>query len=46
MENMSEFFVAMLSAIADFLGSDPVIYVFGLVCLCMIVKIIKNIISI
>lgn len=46
MENMSEFFVAMLNAIADFLGSDPVVYVFGLVCLCIIVKIIKNIITI
>lgn len=46
MENMSEFFVAMLNAIADFLGSEPVIYVFGLVCLCIIVEIIKNIISI
>lgn len=45
MENMTEFFAAMLGAIADFLGSDPIIYVFGLVCLCMIVKIIKNIIS-
>lgn len=45
MENMSTFFKEMLGAIADFLGSEPVIYIFGLVCLCMIVKVFKDIIS-
>ncbi len=45
MENMTAFFTAMLNALADFLASDPVIYIFGLVCLCIIVKIFKEIIS-
>lgn len=45
MENMTAFFTVMLHAIADFLGSEPVIYVFGLVCLCIVVKVFKDIIS-
>lgn len=45
MENMTTFFTAMLNAIADFLAADPVIYIFGLVCLCLIVKVFKEIIS-
>lgn len=45
MDNMTAFFRSMLEAIADFLGSDPVIYIFGLVCLCIIVKVFKDIIT-
>lgn len=45
MENMTAFFTSMLHAIADFLGSEPVIYIFGLVCLCIVVKVFKDIIS-
>lgn len=45
MENMSLFFREMLTAIAEFLGSDPVIYIFGLVCLGLVVKVFKDIIS-
>lgn len=45
MENMTAFFTTMLNSIADFLGSEPVIYVFGLVCLCIVVKVFKDIIS-
>lgn len=45
MENMSSFFREMLIAIAEFLGSDPVIYIFGLVCLVLVVKAFKDIIS-
>lgn len=44
MENMTEFFVAMLEAVASFLGSEPVIYIFGLVCLVIVVKVFKDII--
>lgn len=44
MDNMSIFFRSMLGAVADFLGSDPVIYIFGLVCLCIVVKVVKDII--
>ena len=45
MENMSSFFETILNAVADFLGSDPVIYVFGLVLLVLVVKVFKDIIS-
>lgn len=45
MDNMSTFFSEMLHAVADFLGSEPVIYIFGLVCLCIVVKVFKDIIS-
>lgn len=43
MENMTQFFVEMLSAISTFLGSEPIIYIFGLVCLVIVVKVFKNI---
>lgn len=45
MENMTAFFVEMLEAIASFLGSEPIIYIFGLVCLVIVVKVFKDIIS-
>lgn len=45
MENMTIFFADMLSAIASFLGSEPIIYIFGLVCLVLVVKVFKNIIT-
>ena len=42
MANMTEFFAAMLTTIADFLGKEPVIYVFGLVCLSMLFKVLRQ----
>lgn len=45
MEMMSTFFHEMLVSIAAFLGSEPVIYIFGLVCLSMVVKVFKDIIN-
>lgn len=45
MANMTDFFVSMLKAVADFLGSEPVIYIFGLVCLVIVVKVFKDIIT-
>lgn len=44
MGNMSAFFVEMLNAISTFLGSEPIIYLFGLVCLVVVIKIFKIII--
>lgn len=44
MENMAAFFTEMLQAVAAFLGAEPVIYLFGLVCLSALVKIVKDII--
>lgn len=45
MTPMIDFSVAMLGAIADFLGSEPIIYLFGLILFCFICKIIKTFIS-
>lgn len=45
MDNMTVFFTSMLGAVADFLAADPIIYIFGLVCLCSVVKVFKDIIS-
>lgn len=45
MENMTTYFEVMLSNIAYFLGSEPIIYIFGLICLVFVVKVVKDIIS-
>lgn len=45
MENMTVFFTAMLEAVAAFLASEPIIYLFGLVCLTFVVKIVKDIMN-
>lgn len=45
MENMSAFFVEMLNAISNFLGSEPIIYLFGLLLLVVVVKVLKDIIT-
>lgn len=45
MENMTTYFQVMLSNIAYFLGSEPIIYLFGLICLALLVKIMKDIIT-
>lgn len=44
METMIEFSVAMLEAVESFLGSEPIIYIFGLICLVIIIRAFKNII--
>ena len=45
MENMTAFFTAMLQAVAQFLGTEPIIYIFGLFCLAFGAKIVKDMIS-
>lgn len=45
MQDMTAFFVGMLNAIATFLGSEPIIYLFGLVCLALLVQVVKDIIK-
>ena len=45
MEAMIVYSTGMLEAIATFLGSDPIIYLFGLVCLSILVKVVKDIIN-
>lgn len=44
METMTAFFTEILQAVALFLGSEPVIYIFGLVCLAALVRIVKDMI--
>ena len=45
MENMTVFFFFFFQAVATFLGSEPIIYIFGLVCLVIVVKVVKDIIT-
>ena len=45
MQDMTAFFVEMLNAVATFLSSEPIIYLFGLVCLAVLVKVVKDIIN-
>lgn len=45
MEAMITYSTGMLEAVAIFLGSEPIIYLFGIVCLAFIVKVVKDIIK-
>ncbi len=45
MQNMTAFFVAVLEAVASFMASEPIIYLFGLILLLFVVKAFKMIIS-
>ena len=45
MDAMIAYSVGMLEAVATFLGSEPVIYLFGLICLVLLVKVVKDIIT-
>lgn len=45
MEAMIAYSTGMLDAIATFLGSEPIIYLFALVCLAIVVKVVKDIIK-
>ena len=44
MDAMLAYSVGMLDAVSAFLGSEPIIYLFGLVCLTLVVKVVKDII--
>lgn len=45
MDAMIAYSVGMLDAVATFLGSEPIVYLFGLVCLALVVKVVKDIIK-
>lgn len=45
MEAMIAYSTGMLEAVALFLGSEPIIYLFGLICLVFVIKAVKNIIN-
>lgn len=42
MDTMVQFSLAILEGVGSFLASEPVIYLFALVCLCAIIKVIKS----
>ena len=42
---MIEYSAAMLDAIAVFLSAEPIIYLFGLICLAFLVRVVKDIIT-
>lgn len=42
MNEMIEFSVAMLEAVADFLAAEPIIYLFGMIVFCFLCKGIKS----
>lgn len=41
MNDMISFSVAMMGAVADFLTTPPIIYLFGLVCFVFLCKALK-----
>lgn len=45
MTPMIDFFTALLSAVADFLAAEPIIYLFGVVIFCFLCKGIKSLLS-
>ena len=45
MEEMIVFSTGMLDAVANFLASEPIIYLFGLLLLVVVVKVLKDIIT-
>lgn len=42
MTPMVDFSVALLNALADFLGTEPGIYLFSVVLMCGLAKVIKT----
>lgn len=45
MTDMILFSTSMLTAISDFLGTEPIFYLFGLICFTFVCKAVKIIIS-
>ena len=39
---MTDFFSVMLTMIADFLNSEPIIYILGLILLIMVCKVLRQ----
>lgn len=44
MNAMIDFSVAMLQALADFLGSEPIIYLFAMILLCFLCKAVVTLV--
>lgn len=45
MEAMIAYSIGMLDAVARFLGAEPIIYLFGLICLAVLVKVVRYIMT-
>ncbi len=45
MTPMINFSVALLQAVADFLATEPIIYLFGTVIFCFICKAVRSLMS-
>ena len=45
MSDMISYSTAMLQAIAEFLGTPPMLYLFGLVCGCFVIKMMLSLIT-
>lgn len=45
MSGMVDFFTAFLGAISQWLGSEPILYLFGLTCLLGLCKAVKILLS-
>lgn len=45
MTDMVNFSVALLAALADFLGTPPVFYLFSIICFCFICKGVKTLMA-
>ncbi len=41
MANMTDFIAVILRLVADFFAAEPIIYLFGLLCLIMLVKVFR-----
>lgn len=41
MDNMTDFIAVMLYLVADFLAAEPIIYLFGILCLFMLIKVFR-----
>lgn len=41
MDNMTAFIEVMLHLVADFLAAEPIIYLFGILCLFMLIKVFR-----
>ena len=46
MANMTAWLTYVLGAVASFLGSEPIIYLFGLIILCFVVKVLRTLLTV
>lgn len=46
MQDMLNFMISLLNAIADFLGTPPIIYIVGFILSACIIKILKDLMAV